>query len=51
MQKGTVKVGEPLVAGSSWGRVRALVSDTGDQVNSAGPSSPVQVLGLHCVRH
>ena len=46
MQKGTVKVGEPLVAGSSWGRVRALVSDTGDQVNSAGPSSPVQVLGL-----
>ena len=44
--KGTVKVGEPLVAGSSWGRVRALVSDTGDQVNSAGPSSPVQVLGL-----
>ena len=46
VQKGTVKVGEPLVAGSSWGRVRALVSDTGDQVNSAGPSSPVQVLGL-----
>ena len=46
VQKGTVKVGEPLVAGSSWGRVRALVSDTGDQVDSAGPSSPVQVLGL-----
>ena len=46
VQRGTVKVGEPLVAGSSWGRVRALVSDTGDQVDFAGPSSPVQVLGL-----
>ena len=46
VQKGTVKVGEPLVAGSSWGRVRALVSDSGEQVDTAGPSFPVQVLGL-----
>ncbi len=46
VQRGTVKVGEPLVAGSSWGRVRALVSDTGEQVDAVGPSSPVQVLGL-----
>ncbi len=46
VQRGTVKVGEPLVAGSSWGRVRALVSDTGEQVDIVGPSSPVQVLGL-----
>ena len=46
VQRGTIKVGEPLVAGSSWGRVRALVSDSGEQVDTAGPSSPVQVLGL-----
>ncbi len=46
VQRGTIKVGEPLVAGSAWGRVRALVSDSGDQVETAGPSSPVQVLGL-----
>ncbi len=46
VQRGTIKVGEPLVAGSAWGRVRALVSDSGEQVETAGPSSPVQVLGL-----
>ena len=46
VQRGTLSVGDPIVAGPSWGRVRALVSDTGEQVKSAGPSRPVQVLGM-----
>ncbi|MEZ5141313.1 MAG: translation initiation factor IF-2 [Acidimicrobiales bacterium] len=46
VQKGTLRVGEPLVAGAAWGRVRALITDKGDQVKEAGPSRPVQVLGL-----
>ncbi len=46
VQQGTLSVGDPIVAGPSWGRVRALVSDTGDQVQDAGPSCPVQVLGM-----
>ncbi len=46
VQRGTLSVGDPIVAGPSWGKVRALVSDTGDQVTTAGPSCPVQVLGM-----
>ena len=46
VQRGTLKVGDPLVAGATWGRVRALIDDTGKQVKEAGPSAPVQVLGL-----
>jgi translation initiation factor IF-2 len=46
VQRGTLKVGDPLVAGAAWGRVRALVDDQGHQVKKAGPSAPVQVLGL-----
>ena len=46
VQRGTLKVGDPLVAGAAWGRVRALVSADGKQIKSAGPSMPVQVLGL-----
>ena len=46
VQHGTLSVGDPIVAGPSWGRVRALVSDTGKQVKNAGPSRPVQVLGM-----
>lgn len=46
VQQGTLSVGDPIVAGPSWGRVRALVSDTGEQVQHAGPSCPVQVLGM-----
>ena len=46
VQRGTLSVGDPIVAGPSWGRVRALVSDTGEQVKYAGPSRPVQVLGM-----
>ena len=46
VQAGTLKTGDILVAGDEWGRVRALVSDTGDQVKEAGPSTPVEILGL-----
>ncbi len=46
VQRGTLRVGEIFVAGSEWGRVRALVDDRGKQVDEAGPSAPVEVLGL-----
>jgi len=46
VQRGNLKVGDPMVAGPAWGRVRALINDRGDQVKEAGPSTPVQVLGL-----
>jgi len=46
VQRGTLKAGDIVVAGAEWGRVRALVSDTGDPVASAGPSTPVEVLGF-----
>ncbi|MBS1836705.1 MAG: translation initiation factor IF-2, partial [Actinobacteria bacterium] len=46
VQRGTLRVGDPLVAGPAWGRVRALITDTGEQVKEAGPSTPVEVLGL-----
>ena len=49
VQRGTLKVGEPLVAGPAWGRVRALIDHHGNQVKEAGPSMPVQVLGLNDV--
>jgi translation initiation factor IF-2 len=47
VQRGTLKHGDIFVAGSSWGRVRALVNDKGEQVKEAGPSVPVEVLGLN----
>ena len=46
VQSGTLRVGDPMVAGAAWGRVRALINDHGEQVKEAGPSTPVQVLGL-----
>jgi translation initiation factor IF-2 len=46
VQRGTVKVGDIVVAGAEWGRVRALVNERGEQVPSAGPSEPVEILGL-----
>lgn len=46
VQRGTLHVGDLIVAGAEWGRVRALVSDTGANVKSAGPSMPVEVLGF-----
>ena len=46
VQHGTLKVGDPVVAGAAWGRVRALLDDRGESLAEAGPSIPVQVLGL-----
>jgi translation initiation factor IF-2 len=47
VRRGTLRVGDPLVAGAAWGRVRALLNDRGETVREAGPSTPVQVLGLN----
>ncbi len=49
VDKGELKVGDPIVAGAAWGRVRAMINDKGEQVKAAGPSTPVQVLGLQSV--
>jgi translation initiation factor IF-2 len=49
IQHGTLRVGDILVAGAAWGRVRALQNDLGIRVESAGPSDPVEVLGLGSV--
>jgi translation initiation factor IF-2 len=46
VQRGTLKVGALVVAGSQWGRVRALMDDKGEPVEEAGPSTPVEVLGF-----
>ena len=46
VQRGTLHVGDIVVAGSSWGRVRALLDDMGKNVAAAGPSVPVEVLGF-----
>ena len=46
VQRGTLHVGDIIVAGAEWGRVRALVSDSGEPVEFAGPSVPVEVLGF-----
>jgi translation initiation factor IF-2 len=47
IQRGTLRVGDIVVAGAEWGRVRALVSDTGASIQQAGPSMPVEVLGFN----
>jgi translation initiation factor IF-2 len=46
VQHGTLRVGDPLVAGAAWGKAKALVNDHGDHVKEALPSTPVQVLGF-----
>ncbi len=46
VQKGTLNVGDLLVAGATWGKVRAMISDTGEQIDAAIPAQPVEVLGL-----
>ncbi len=46
VQRGTIRVGDIIVAGAEWGRARALISDAGLNVDSAGPSTPVEVLGF-----
>jgi translation initiation factor IF-2 len=47
VQKGTLRVGDIFVAGEEWGRVRALVDERGKQIDAAGPSTPVEVIGLN----
>ncbi len=46
VERGTLKNGDIVVAGAEWGRVRLLINDRGETVPSAGPSTPVEVLGL-----
>ena len=46
VQKGTLKVGDPIAAGSCYGKVRAMMDDKGRRVKEAGPSTPVEILGL-----
>jgi translation initiation factor IF-2 len=47
IQRGTLRVGDIFVAGSEWGRVRALADDRGQNQREAGPSTPIEVLGLN----
>jgi translation initiation factor IF-2 len=46
VQNGTLKIGDPIVVGNTFGRVRAMVNDLGRRVKEAGPSTPVEVTGL-----
>lgn len=46
VQEGTLNIGDPIVAGSSFGRIRAMMDDKGRRVKKAGPSKPVEILGL-----
>ncbi len=47
VQRGTLTIGDYIIAGTTHGRVRALISDRGEKVRKAGPSTPVEVLGLN----
>jgi len=47
VQRGTLKVGDIFLAGAEWGKVRALIDDRGETVEEAGPSVPVEILGLN----
>ncbi|MFW0181389.1 translation initiation factor IF-2, partial [Rothia sp. P5766] len=49
VQSGTLRIGDAIVAGSAYGRVRAMFDENGTSVEEAGPSRPVQVLGLNSV--
>ncbi len=49
VQKGTLKVGQPVACGSCYGKVRAMIDDQGRRVKEAGPSTPVEILGLSAV--
>ncbi|OCA85434.1 translation initiation factor IF-2 [Bacillus sp. FJAT-27225] len=46
VQNGTLKIGDPIVVGGAYGRVRAMVNDKGRRVKEAGPSTPVEITGL-----
>jgi translation initiation factor IF-2 len=49
VQSGTLRLADPVVAGAAWGRVKALLDDSGDNIKEATPSMPVQVLGFDSV--
>ncbi|MBP2077695.1 translation initiation factor IF-2 [Oceanobacillus polygoni] len=49
VQNGTLRVGDAIVVGNTFGRVRAMVNDIGKRVNEVGPSTPVEITGLHDV--
>ncbi|GGP12444.1 translation initiation factor IF-2 [Oceanobacillus neutriphilus] len=49
VQNGTLHVGDPIVVGSTYGKVRAMVNDIGQRVNQVGPSAPVEITGLQDV--
>ena len=49
VQAGTIHVGDPIVAGTAFGRVRAMVNDKGQRINEAGPSMPVEIIGFNDV--
>ncbi|WP_405054392.1 translation initiation factor IF-2 [Tepidibacillus marianensis] len=47
VQKGTLRVGDPIVAGTTYGKIRAMVNDRGKRIKEAGPSTPVEITGLN----
>jgi len=49
VQNGTLRLGDPIVADEAWGKVKAMFNDAGKRVKSAGPATPVKVLGLNAV--
>jgi len=49
VQEGTLRVGDPIVVGNTYGRVRAMVNDRGQRIEQAGPSTPVEIIGLSSV--
>lgn len=51
VQEGTLRVGDCVVCGIAHGRIRAMISDRGEQVKKAGPATPVEIMGLSCVPH
>ncbi len=49
VHNGSIRVGDVVVIGTTWGRLKAMYNDTGKQIKRAGPSSPVEILGLNTV--
>jgi len=47
IQKGVLKISDPFIAGSTWGKVKAMFDDKENKLNQAGPSTPVEILGAH----
>ncbi len=51
VQNGTLRIGDPIVAGNSYGKIRAMINDRGKRIKEAGPSTPVEITGLNEVPH